>query len=144
VTSLQDRNHNTDPFAGADDLPEENHSLVLDGTVYRLYRTATFRGWTFHAFVNDLDVVIEPEMPEHPRIIYETTGLQGGDAGHGGKTTLKFVFDDDTYGYDGDLYMEEFSDRVEVVKITAKGDWEMDGILYGLIFLGSVLDSRAP
>lgn len=68
----------------------------------------------------------------------ETTGLMGGDAGHGGWTSVQFSCDSETI-------IVELEDRlgrkfnagdVKTVSVRVEGDWETTGMLDALAKVG--------
>ena len=86
----------------------------------------------------ELHIVAESFMPEHIELEYITNGLQGGDSGHGGYTTLKigsipFCCDIKINGE-----KQEFND-LETIEITVRGDWESTGFAAAFIKLGKKL-----
>ena len=77
-------------------------------------------------------------MPEHIEIEYTTNGFMGGDAGHGGYTTLKIG----SIPFSCDIKIngekQEFND-LETIEITVRGDWESSGFASAFIKLGKKL-----
>ena len=77
-------------------------------------------------------------MPEHIELEYTTNGLQGGDSGHGGYTTLKIG----SIPFSCDIKIngekQEFND-LETIEITVRGDWESSGFASAFIKLGKKL-----
>lgn len=89
-------------------------------------------------------------MPEHVEVDYETTGPQGGDAGHGGETKLTLRFESGSRQVrileadGGVMFDTEASHNWEPyeVEITVRGDWEMAGFDLALKQLGIQLIQR--
>ena len=87
------------------------------------------------------------EMPEHVSVNYRTTGQQGGDAGHGGSTELELRVDCGMYTFE--IYRGEVcvmgvdsgDSSPLTIKITAQGDWEMEGLDCALVALGESLST---
>lgn len=67
--------------------------------------------------------LIEGDMPEHVSVVFETSGWKGGDAGHGGYTSVTFTAD----GCKGQT-------------VLVAGDWESTGLVLALIRLGRMLE----
>ena len=86
----------------------------------------------------ELRVLAESLMPEHIELEYTTNGLQGGDSGHGGYTTLKIG----SIPFSCDIKIngekQEFND-LETIEITVRGDWESSGFASAFIKLGKKL-----
>ena len=78
-------------------------------------------------------------MPEHIEIEYTTNGFMGGDAGHGGYTTLKIRPPSTcaTVSINGERQIELDSDKT--IEITVRGDWESIGFASAFIRLGKKL-----
>lgn len=78
-------------------------------------------------------------MPEHIEIEYTTNGFMGGDAGHGGYTTLKIRPPSTcaTVSINGERQIELDSDKT--IEITVRGDWESGGFACAFIKLGKKL-----
>lgn len=85
-------------------------------------------------------------MPEHVGVDYTSTGPCGGDAGHGGSSTLimdseSAIFNVALYDENGEEIVER--DGVKEVVISVAGDWEMEGLELALRFLGSCLSAKS-
>ena len=77
-------------------------------------------------------------MPEHIEIEYTTNGFQGGDAGHGGYTTLKIRPPSTCAIVTIGKKQIEIS-QCETIDITVRGDWESGGFACAFIKLGKKL-----
>ena len=86
----------------------------------------------------ELHIVAESLMAEHIELEYMTNGMQGGDSGHGGYTTLKIG----SIPFSCDIKIngekQEFND-LETIEITVRGDWESSGFASAFIKLGKKL-----
>jgi hypothetical protein len=76
------------------------------------------------------------DIPEHVIVKGQTTGFQGGDAGHGGCAWVTFAFEGGAHGVELKLRSGEVLafdlDQVEAVTILAHGDWEQHGLYRAL------------
>jgi hypothetical protein len=92
--------------------------------------------------IEPFTIDIVSDFPEHVGLRFTTNGSQDGDAGHGGKATLEFIVESGihTVGLDKrpQIDIGEGSDH-QTVSFTARGDWEMDGLVKALIELGDRL-----
>lgn len=92
-----------------------------------------------------LIAAVEGDMPEHISATFESTGPQGGDSGHGGEASLEFRIESGDYsiavedGKGNILYAFEDYGEGRVVRITARGDWELGSLGDALIELGRQL-----
>jgi hypothetical protein len=83
------------------------------------------------------------DLPETPVIIFQTSGLGGGNASHGSWAHLKINFEGGSYrveaaaDYPADHIYE--TDSPNNVIITARGDWEIQGFAERLVELGDKL-----
>lgn len=77
-------------------------------------------------------------MPEHIELEYITNGFQGGDAGHGGFTTLK-IKPPSTCAVVKIGNREIEIEESEPISITVRGDWESGGFARAFIKLGKKL-----
>ncbi len=82
-------------------------------------------------------------MPEHAEVRMTSTGLQGGDAGHGGWTKLVFKFEAGSAAVrvtDRDhrclVDTDDDGTLAGTVEIIVRGDWEMTGLGLALRRLG--------
>lgn len=85
-----------------------------------------------------------PNICEQPGIFFESTGSQGGDAGHGGRATLTFTMEGgDGFGVlvQGDQ-KTTYQQAIKKVSITVFGDWELAGMAVALLELGRSLLNR--
>ena len=80
--------------------------------------------------INECKIVVIPEIPEHVEMYFDTTGFQGGDTGHGGSATLTIKWE----GGDHEIEVGENS-----ITLTARGDWEIEGLVCALAELGELL-----
>lgn len=82
--------------------------------------------------------------PEHPNISYDTTGLCGGNHSHGGSTTLELClpFSCSIVLVDEHGGQMQFEGEEHKVRITVKGDWEIEGLDASLKSLGLALVAR--
>ncbi len=104
-------------------------------------------------FFNEASVVAVGEMPEHPCLTFESSGPQGGDAGHGGWTSLTMQDDFDNatanvcqlgFKADGKLDNEGINfNQIRRASMSVSGDWEGAGLSLGLIRVGLGLVSAA-
>jgi len=87
----------------------------------------------------ELHIVAESLMAEHIELEYMTNGMQGGDSGHGGYTTLKIRPPSTcaTVSINGERQIELDSDKT--IEITVRGDWESIGFASAFIKLGKKL-----
>lgn len=91
---------------------------------------------------------VEGDMPEHISARFETTGPQGGDTGHGGSATLEFEIESGDYtieiadGKGRTIYSHEGYGAGRVVRITARGDWELGSLAAALVSLGQQLGAN--
>ena len=97
------------------------------------------------SLIGDFDVKVIGEMPEHCDIHFITTGAMGGDAGHGGNSSITISQDSGTYQINVDqgateLYVND--DCNSTVTFTVMGDWELQGLVSALIRLGDKLRER--
>jgi hypothetical protein len=78
-------------------------------------------------------------IPEKPSLEFYTTGLKGGDSGHGGEACLYLAMQGGSR-----LHVTFNDDTVEVdsVAISAFGDWELSGLAVALMQLGAALHAR--
>ena len=77
--------------------------------------------------------------PEGGELRFYTTGLQGGDSGHGGEAWVEFKFDGGDHRvmvFGNDDPDAVIIDDIHRVRIVAYGDWELDGLARGLCELG--------
>jgi hypothetical protein len=86
-----------------------------------------------------------PVIPEHVELEYQTTGPCGGDAGHGGVTTLTLKFDSGATNlvvrdWRGDVVFR--TDEPVNLELQVLGDWEMEGLDRALKRLGLHLAQR--
>lgn len=79
-----------------------------------------------------------PDLPEQVGVVVETTGLKGGDAGHGGWTSAQFSCDAETIivELEDSLGRKISADNIKAVSIRVEGDWETTGILDALAKIG--------
>ncbi|MDD2462497.1 MAG: hypothetical protein PHI97_00705 [Desulfobulbus sp.] len=87
-----------------------------------------------------------PELPEQCKVSFTSTGLMGGDSGHGANASLVFSENGSNMNIQVDLYFqngnqESFSDLKEI-SITTFGDWEVEGLAKALIDLGEKLSKN--
>ena len=92
------------------------------------------------------------DMPEHPEVEYRSTGPRGGDAGHGGYTTLRIAMDSGAkevrvLDYRGRVLFDSerpyhANGTPDVIELTVRGDWEMSGLDVALKQLGLHLLQR--
>jgi hypothetical protein len=73
-------------------------------------------------------------IPEHISLEFSSTGLQGGDAGHGGNATLEINWEGGSYIVNN----EEIWNGGQII-LTALGDWEIDGMVRAFITMGDLL-----
>ena len=105
----------------------------------RIYK-AEIAGWALTGAVYpDGTVTLTPFMPEQMAVRFETTGRQGGDAGHGGWAKLSFIENDSHCWYSTHAEILGDEDELRGVSLTTKGDWELTGMAAVLIFLGQIL-----
>lgn len=69
------------------------------------------------------------DNPEGMDIVYKTTGYMGGDAGHGGRTSVTFSCDNEF-----NIYKKNDKVTIEVC-----GDWEKQGLDEALVSLGNYI-----
>lgn len=86
----------------------------------------------------ELRILAESLMPEHIELEYITNGFQGGDAGHGGFTTLK-INPPSTCAVVKIGNREIEIEESEPISITVRGDWESSGFASAFIKLGKKL-----
>ena len=86
----------------------------------------------------ELRILAESLMPEHIEIEYTTNGFKGGDAGHGGYTTLKIRPPSTCAIVTIGKKQIEIS-QGETIDITVRGDWESSGFASAFIKLGKKL-----
>ena len=84
-------------------------------------------------------------IPEHLDVTAETTGPQGGDAGHGGNTSITFEENGSgthtvTVKLRNGATLDIESGEWESVTITAWGDWEGCGMHMGIRNAARALD----
>lgn len=88
-------------------------------------------------------VEIEGQIPEEVSLSFATTPLKGGDAGHGGVATLHIRVEGGSHALrlagTGDDEVVFDSERYPFITFEARGDWEMSGLLDGLVELGERL-----
>jgi len=79
-----------------------------------------------------------PDMPEQVRMELETTGLMGGDAGHGGWTNVRFSCDSETIIVEVEdrFGNKHRADDLRAVSVRVEGDWETTGMLEALAKVG--------
>lgn len=82
-------------------------------------------------------VDIEGITCEHPTVVFESTGSQGGDAGHGGEASIEFSM---LQGGSGFSLIVSPDNRF--VRIAVQGDWELEGLALALLDLGRALMAR--
>ena len=87
----------------------------------------------------ELQIKTSSFMPEHIELEYVTNGFQGGDAGHGGYTTLTIRAPSTcaTVSVNGSKQIE--IDGGKTIDITVRGDWESGGFACAFIKLGKKL-----
>ena len=88
------------------------------------------------------------DIPEQGSLFFQTSGSQGGDAGHGACATLSFVAEGGSHsvavyrrrwariGAPAEEALFELDGNFEVV-IAAQGDWEIGGLASALGSVGS-------
>jgi hypothetical protein len=86
----------------------------------------------------ELRILAESLMPEHIELEYMTNGMQGGDSGHGGYTTLKIRPPSTCAIVTIGKKQIEIS-QGETIEITVRGDWESSGFACAFIKLGKKL-----
>ena len=79
----------------------------------------------------------------HLKVSMESTGFQGGDAGHGGETTV--VFQDLAAtcwkaGVVADKTRYDFQDNLQKVALTFRGDEEMRNFYQAIVLIKGYLD----
>jgi hypothetical protein len=89
-----------------------------------------------------IDIV--SDFPEQVGLRFTTNGSQGGDAGHGGKATLKIIVENGSYAIGLDKEPPIDLDENQTITFTARGDLEIDGLVQGLIKLGDQLRGKRP
>ncbi len=96
-------------------------------------------GYDCYLSVPELHIKTNSDLPESIELEYVTNGLQGGDAGHGGYTTLKIRPPSTcaTVSINGERQIELDSDKT--IEITVRGDWESSGFAEAFIELGKKL-----
>lgn len=83
-------------------------------------------------------------MAEQPDVQFSSTGLRGGDAGHGGHAILFFNMYGG-YGFDVRFKDENGNDReinTQRVSVAVSGDWELSGMAIAFLELGRALLAR--
>ena len=110
--------------------------------------TKTYRaqvdGWIFDVTTEGGSIRIESLMPEQPTILFETTGPQGGDSGHGGAARLQIIKENGTHTAVHSLGSEYccFPGEEDLgrVIVNSYGDWELTGLTAGLALLGHFIN----
>jgi hypothetical protein len=77
-----------------------------------------------------------PVMPEGAQIQFFTTGAMGGDAGHGGNATIRFIVENSgayELQVNGKNINLEVGNRALIVDFIACGDWELDALRESLV-----------
>jgi hypothetical protein len=94
-------------------------------------------------FGDETTIVIEGDMPEHPTLFFYSTGHKGGDMGHGSEAVLQFIVDGGAYTVKtSPVPSDGLLDAGAGVSFVAYGDWEITGLIRGLINLGRKLEGR--
>jgi hypothetical protein len=92
--------------------------------------------------VNRIYANTDSDLPEVLTLNFNSTGPQGGDAGHGGSAILRITSDNGVnsatfYNFNGDQVASIGGDCMPwSVVINAQGDWELNGFAEALIDLG--------
>ena len=79
-----------------------------------------------------------------PTVEFVSTGIKGGDAGHGGYATLKITLsssDSDLRVHNKDTGLDETSHlgSGDTISLTVYGDWELGGLEDAIIAIGEAL-----
>jgi hypothetical protein len=85
-------------------------------------------------------------MPEQCVVEFKSNGSQGGDGEHGGYATLEFKENGAETGIQLDIRLttgQEYKlNDVELISLTVKGDWELEGLATALMDIGRKLLQR--
>lgn len=95
--------------------------------------------------MGDFDVKVIGDMPEHCDIQFNTTGTMGGDAGHGGNSSIRISQEGGASQINidkNDVELFTNDDNGIDITFTVSGDWEMYGLVAALIRLGDKLRER--